>query len=80
MKTASIETREVVASSRRNFLKLTATAAIGGGLTLGFGLCARAEVSDELTTGSPFAPNAFLRIDRSGKIAMTQNGLDACLR
>ena len=64
--TASIETHAVVGSSRRSFLK--ATAAIGGGLMLGFGLPARADVRDTLTTDAPFAPNAFLRIDRAGKV------------
>lgn len=54
--------------SRRDFLRLTATAAVGGGLLLGFGLPARAVISDALTTGAPFAPNAFLRIDRGGKV------------
>ena len=54
--------------SRRAFLKVTATAAIGGGLMLGFGLPARSEVRDTLTTDAPFAPNAFLRIDRAGKV------------
>ena len=68
MKTASIEIRDAVSSSRRNFLKLTATAAIGGGLMLGFGLPARGEIRDTLTTDAPFAPNAFLRIDRAGKV------------
>ena len=34
---ASMQTHDAVSSSRRNFLKLTATAAIGGGLTLTFG-------------------------------------------
>ena len=68
MKATSIETHDAVSSSRRNFLKLTATAAIGGGLTLAFGLPARGEVRDSLTTDAPFAPNAFLRIDRTGKV------------
>jgi isoquinoline 1-oxidoreductase beta subunit len=54
--------------TRRDFLKLTVTAAVGGGLLLGFGLPARAVVSDENVTGAPFAPNAFLRIDRSGRV------------
>ncbi|PWT70148.1 MAG: aldehyde dehydrogenase [Proteobacteria bacterium] len=52
--------------SRRSFL--TASAAIGGGLLLGFGLPARGEVRDTLTTDAPFSPNAFLRIDRAGKV------------
>jgi isoquinoline 1-oxidoreductase beta subunit len=70
MNTASIETHDAVSSSRRNFLKLTATAAIGGGLTLAFGLPARGEIRDTLTTDAPFAPNAFLRIDRTGKVTI----------
>jgi CO/xanthine dehydrogenase Mo-binding subunit len=57
---------EPVSASRRNFL--TVAAALGGGLMLGFGLSARAGVSDELTTNAPFEPNAFLRIDRTGKV------------
>jgi isoquinoline 1-oxidoreductase beta subunit len=55
--------------SRRDFLKVTVAAAVGGGLLLGFGVPARARVSDDLTTDAPFAPNAFLRIDRDGKVA-----------
>jgi isoquinoline 1-oxidoreductase subunit beta len=50
--------------SRRTFLKVTA----GGGLLLGFGIPARGEIRDTLTTDAPFAPNAFLRIDRAGKV------------
>ena len=61
-----MNTRDLASPSRRNFL--TATSAIGGGLLLGFGLPARGEVRDTLTTNSPFAPNAFLRIDRTGKV------------
>jgi len=57
---------EEVSSSRRNFL--TASAALGGGLLLGFGPPAHGGVSDELTTDAPFEPNAFLRIDRTGKV------------
>ena len=68
MITASMKLNDAVSVSRRNFLKITATAALGGGLMLGFGLRARAGISDELTTGAPFAPNAFLRIDRSGRV------------
>jgi isoquinoline 1-oxidoreductase beta subunit len=68
MKTALTETHAAISSSRRNFLKLTATAAIGGGLTLAFGLPARGEIRDTLTTDAPFAPNAVLRIDRAGKV------------
>ena len=49
---------------RRDFLKISA----GGGLLLAIGLPLRAEVRDTLTTNAPFAPNAFLRIDRAGKV------------
>ena len=60
-------TAEVLTSpSRRNFL--TATSAIGGALVLGFGVSARGEVRDTLTTDAPFAPNAFLRVDRGGTV------------
>ena len=37
-------------------------------MLLGFGLPARGEIRDSLTTNAPFAPNAFLRIDRAGKV------------
>jgi isoquinoline 1-oxidoreductase beta subunit len=59
-------TRDLASPSRRNFL--TATSALGGGLLLGLGLPTRAEVRDTLTTDAPFAPNAYLRIDRAGKV------------
>ena len=59
---------EAASPSRRDFLRLTAGAAIGGGLLVGFGLPARGEVRDTLTIDAPFAPSAFLRIDRAGKV------------
>jgi isoquinoline 1-oxidoreductase beta subunit len=68
MTSMAIENHTVASSSRRTFLKFTASAAIGGGLMLGFGLPARSEVRDTLTTDAPFAPDAFLRIDRAGKV------------
>ena len=58
--------RNPASPSRRNFL--AATSALGGGLMLGFSLPVRGEVRDTLTTNAPFAPNAFLRIDRAGKV------------
>ena len=61
-----MNTRDLDSPSRRNFL--TATTAIGGGLLLGFGLPARSEIRDTLTSNAPFAPDAFLRIDRAGKV------------
>ena len=66
MKTAVVENQDLASPSRRHFL--TATTAIGGGLLIGFGLPARGQVRDTLTTDAPFAPNAFLRIDRAGKV------------
>lgn len=53
--------------TRRDFL--IATSAVGDGLLLGFGLPARSLVRDAPTTDAPFAPNAFLRIDRAGNVA-----------
>jgi isoquinoline 1-oxidoreductase beta subunit len=55
-------------AGRRDFLKLTVSTAMGGGLLLAFGLPARGEVRDTNTRGAPFAPNAFIRIDRAGKV------------
>jgi CO/xanthine dehydrogenase Mo-binding subunit len=49
---------------RRDFMKVSAA----GGLLLAFGLPTRADIRDTLTTDAPFAPNAFLRIDRAGKV------------
>jgi isoquinoline 1-oxidoreductase beta subunit len=66
MNIESIEMQGVPSPSRRVFL--ISTTAVGGGLLLGLGLPARGELRDTLTTGAPFAPNAFLRIDRSGKV------------
>ena len=66
MHTGLIGIEGIGSPSRRTFL--TATAAIGGGLLLGFGLPARGEVRDSFTTDAPFAPDAFLRIDRAGKV------------
>jgi len=61
-----MRTEDIASPSRRIFL--TATAAIGGGLLLGIDLPARGEVRDSFTTDAPFAPSAFLRIDRAGKV------------
>lgn len=76
MTTALNERWNAVSSSRRDFLKLAASAAIGGGFVLGFGLPARGEVRDTLTTDAPFAPNAFLRIDRSGKVVFVMPAIE----
>jgi len=66
MNTRLMGTEDIASPSRRTFL--TATAAIGGGLLLGIDLPARGEVRDSFTTDAPFAPSAFLRIDRAGKV------------
>ena len=76
MKTALNDKRSAVSSSRRAFLKFTASAAIGGGLTLGIVLPVRGEIRDSLTTDAPFAPNAFLRIDRSGKVTFVMPAIE----
>src|SRR4051812_49167540 len=56
-------------TSRRDFLRITAAAAVEGGLLIGFGAPARAAVVSDLpASDAPFAPNAFLRIDRTGKV------------
>jgi isoquinoline 1-oxidoreductase beta subunit len=71
MKPDPIDTTVIAQASRRDFLAITATGALGalgGGLLLGFGLPARGEIRDGLTTNAAFAPNAFLRIDRAGKV------------
>src|SRR5678815_3235835 len=62
-----MDTQRLDSSSRREFL--VASTALGGGLLLGFGLPAHAQVRDTLTSDAPFAPNAFLRIDRTGKVS-----------
>ena len=68
MDAALITANAGVSVSRRDFLKITASLAVGGGLVIGFGLPVRALVRDTLTTDAPFAPNAFIRIDRAGKV------------
>ena len=68
MSNRRVEIRDTAVSSRRHFLKLSVTAVIGGGFLLGFGLPVRGEIRDTLSQDAPFAPNAFLRIDRTGKV------------
>src|ERR1700754_3052901 len=62
------QSQDAASPSRRSFLKITATTAIEGGLLLGVALPARSEVRDTPATGAPFAPSAFLRVDRAGKV------------
>ena len=56
--------------SRRTFLK--ASAAAGGGLLLSFSLPAlmRNAEAAETATANTFAPNAFIRIDRQGRVTL----------
>jgi len=53
MKTVLNDRRSAVSSSRRAFLKFTASAAIGGGLTLGMVLPVRGEIRFESLTAEP---------------------------
>ncbi len=69
MNPAWIEHQSAVSSSRRDFLRVAATGTLGGGLLLGFGLPARGrDRATGVHSDAPFAPNAFLRIDRAGKV------------
>jgi isoquinoline 1-oxidoreductase beta subunit len=55
--------------SRRTLLK--AGAAVGGGLLLGFSVPqAKAAATNGQTDAATFAPNAFIRVDRQGKITL----------
>lgn len=65
MNTLDNATSRAEGPSRRDFFKISAGAA-GGCFLLGFGLPARGR--DAPTRSAPFAPNAFLRIDRAGKV------------
>src|SRR5580704_1707995 len=56
------------AASRREFLKVGVAA--GGGLLLGFAL-PRARTAEQAgTTAAPFAPDAFIRIDRNSTVTL----------
>jgi isoquinoline 1-oxidoreductase beta subunit len=56
--------------SRRNFL--SASAALGGGLLIGFatGRSISAAGAAEKAASEPFAPNAFIRIDTKGQVTL----------
>ncbi|MEC5406520.1 xanthine dehydrogenase family protein molybdopterin-binding subunit [Paraburkholderia sp. MPAMCS5] len=69
-KASKARTADGIVTSRREFLKFSAAAAVGGGLLLSFGLPVGAAIRDDNVSGASFAPNAFLRIDRSGNVAL----------
>src|SRR2546423_7207414 len=54
--------------SRRTFLK--AGAATGGGLLIAFNLSETAAQPNDTNSADPFAPNAFVRIDREGRVTL----------
>jgi isoquinoline 1-oxidoreductase subunit beta len=68
MNTELVETDPAQAATRRDFLKIAVAGAVGGGLLIGVSMPARSEIRDGPPTDAPFAPNAFIRIDRAGKV------------
>src|SRR5262245_2516845 len=62
--------------SRRTFLQ--ASAAGGGGLLLSFTLPAkmRGRAGGGATASGPFAPNAFVRIDRDGSVTLVMHQVE----
>jgi isoquinoline 1-oxidoreductase subunit beta len=56
------------AASRREFLKVSVAA--GGGLLLGFALPRAHAAEPADSTGAPFAPDGFIRIDRNGTVTL----------
>ncbi len=63
-------------TSRRTFVK--AAAAAGGGLLLGFSVLApwsRGKAHDD-APGASFAPNAFIRIDRAGRVTLIMHKVE----
>ena len=62
--------RDSLNLSRRRFL--SASAALGGGLLIGFtaGRSVNAAGAAEKIAGEPFAPNAFIRIDPNGQVTL----------
>jgi CO/xanthine dehydrogenase Mo-binding subunit len=66
----AVETDPDVSVSRRSFL--TASAALGGGLLIGFtsGPSIGAAEAAESAAGQTFAPNAFIRLDPNGQVTV----------
>ena len=66
-----LQRRRAVDPARRQFL--TAGAAVGGGLLIGFSVARSIATSDAAPASAPFVPNAFIRIDPSGKATLTMS-------
>src|SRR3984957_19847556 len=63
-----------IAASRREFLKVGVAA--GGGLLLGFAL-PRAHTAERAGSAvTPFAPDAFIRIDRNGTVTLIMSQVE----
>src|SRR2546422_11603103 len=65
------------APSRRTFLQTGA--AVGGGLLLGFTLPPLSPLSPlppRVRNDGPFAPNAFIRIDRDGRVTLIMHKVE----
>jgi isoquinoline 1-oxidoreductase beta subunit len=57
-------------TTRRAFLQTGAAAAAGGALLVGFHISDAAATAANTPQAAPFAPNAFIRIDRQGKVTL----------
>ena len=60
--------------SRRTFLQTGA--AVGGGLLLGFTLPPLSPLPPRVRNDGPFAPNAFIRIDRDGRVTLIMHKVE----
>jgi CO/xanthine dehydrogenase Mo-binding subunit len=61
--------------SRRTFLKVSAAA--GGGLLVSFSLPAKMRGgASAAAAAAPFSPNAFVRIDRDGRVTLTMHQVE----
>src|SRR2546426_949871 len=60
--------------SRRTFLQTGA--AVGGGLLLGFTLPPLSPLPPRVRNDGPFAPNAFIRIDRDGRVTLMMHKVE----